>query len=244
MKLKVLGSSSKGNCYLFIGETETLIIDAGINLKKVKEALNFDLSNVSGLLLDHSHGDHSKFVESFMNAGIDCYSSKECFNELDITHHRAHEIKEQVLYKVGGFKVIPFPLQHEVKNYGFLVSHPECGNFCFVTDTHFCRYRFKNLNNILIEANHDINIIDERLMEGKGNPALMNRIITSHMEINTTREFLASNDLSKVNSIVLIHLSDSNSDAERFQREIKDQTGKNVHVAEAWMEIEFNAKPF
>ncbi len=44
MKLQVLGSSSKGNCYLIkANENEKLILDAGINFKIVQQELNFDL---------------------------------------------------------------------------------------------------------------------------------------------------------------------------------------------------------
>ena len=34
-KLKVLGSSSEGNCYLLLLEDETLIIEAGITYKEI-----------------------------------------------------------------------------------------------------------------------------------------------------------------------------------------------------------------
>lgn len=55
MILKCLGSSSKGNCYLLIGDSETLIIEAGIKFKEVKKALDFDLSNVVGCCISHEH---------------------------------------------------------------------------------------------------------------------------------------------------------------------------------------------
>ena len=55
---------------------------------------------------------------------------------------------------------------------------------------------------------------------------------------------LAKNDLSKVNNIVLIHLSDSNSDEKKFVHEVKELTNKNVCAAYNGMEIEFNKTPF
>jgi ribonuclease BN (tRNA processing enzyme) len=51
------------------------------------------------------------------------------------------------------------------------------------------------------------------------------------------KDFLQANDLSEVRKIVLIHLSDGNSDAERMVREIKELTGKDVEVAENGKEI-------
>jgi phosphoribosyl 1,2-cyclic phosphodiesterase len=56
MELKVLGSSSVGNCYLLVGQESTLIIEAGVRFHLVKKALNFDLTKVVGVLVSHSHG--------------------------------------------------------------------------------------------------------------------------------------------------------------------------------------------
>ena len=42
------------------------------------------------------------------------------------------------------------------------------------------------------------------------------------MEIDTTLEFLRANDLSKVNNIVLLHLSDGNSNVPDFQKRVKE----------------------
>lgn len=55
---------------------------------------------------------------------------------------------------------------------------------------------------------------------------------------------LAANDLSQVNNIVLIHLSDSNSDEKQFQKEVSELTRKNVTVASNGIEIQFNKTPF
>ena len=58
------------------------------------------------------------------------------------------------------------------------------------------------------------------------------RVMKSHMSIETAKEFLRVNDLSQVREIWLIHLSDGNSDAERFKREVAELTGKMVFVAD------------
>jgi hypothetical protein len=58
------------------------------------------------------------------------------------------------------------------------------------------------------------------------------------MSLATCKKTLLANDLSKVRNIVLIHLSDSNSDARRFKKEIEDITGKVVHIADTDYTIE------
>jgi hypothetical protein len=66
----------------------------------------------------------------------------------------------------------------------------------------------------------------------------------SHCSFDTCRETLLANDLSKVNNIVLIHLSDGNANASEFKQGIIDATGKTVHIAEKGMTINFNKSPF
>lgn len=55
MQLVVLGSSSKGNCYLLQNENDCLIIEAGVRFKEVKEVLDFNISKIRGVLISHEH---------------------------------------------------------------------------------------------------------------------------------------------------------------------------------------------
>ena len=64
------------------------------------------------------------------------------------------------------------------------------------------------------------------------------------MSYDTCKETLLANDLSIVNNIVLIHLSDNNSDAEMFRKGIEEATGKTTFVAKKELKIEFNKTPF
>ena len=54
--LKILGSSSLGNSYILTDNTgQSLLIEAGISLQDVKKSLNFNISNVVGVVVSHSH---------------------------------------------------------------------------------------------------------------------------------------------------------------------------------------------
>jgi phosphoribosyl 1,2-cyclic phosphodiesterase len=140
---------------------------------------------------------------------------------------------------IGNFKILAFDVKHDAAEpLGFLIEHPDCGKVLFLTDTYYCQYTFKGLNNIIIEANYSKEIIDRKF------GAVRNRILQSHFSLANCKDMLAANDLSKVNNIVLIHLSDSNSDEIQFQKEVAELTGKNVTVANNGMEINFNKTPF
>lgn len=248
MQLKVLGSSSHGNCYLLENETDALIIECGVNISEIKRELGFSFAKVSGCLLTHEHQDHAKSINEVMKVGVNVYTSRGTMRALglDVTHHRLHTIKAKEAVTVGAFKVLPFEIQHDVAEpLGFIINHPECGNVLFITDSFYVKDTFKNIHNIIIEANYSQEIIDERVSKGASPDFLRNRIFKSHMSLETCKKTLLANDLSKVQNIVLIHLSDGNSNAAQFQSIIEGATGKKVTVADAGIIIEnFNKQAF
>lgn len=237
MNLKVIGSNSAGNAYLLQSDAgETLLIECGVSIQTIKKALDFRLQNVAALV-SHSHGDHSKSIVDVANAGIPVYAGVETLTAKGLDgHHRAKEISAGQSFKVMGFSIKPFAVNHDVPCFGFLIHHQECGLTLFLTDTCYCDYTFPGLNNMIIECNHSLDIIDKNKTPG----FLRDRIIQSHMSLKTCKDLLAANDLSQVNNIVLIHLSDSNSDEARFKREVAEQTGKSVHIAIKGLTIPFN----
>jgi len=246
MRLKILGSSSKGNCYILENETEALLIECGVNFSMVKQALNFQLRKVVGCLLTHEHGDHSNYVSEFLASGIKVHATKGTLDSINSNrHHNMVELGYNTLF-LGSFMVKHFDVEHDAKEpVGFLINHPETGNVLFLTDTFYCKYTFGKLHNIIVEANYSKAIIEKKRSQGYLPQFLNDRIIKSHMSLETCKELLQANDLSEVNNIVLIHLSDGNSDAALFQREIQNLTGKTVHVADAGIVIDnFNKTPF
>lgn len=246
MQLIILGSDSSGNSYVLKGQTCSLILECGLPIKEVKKSLNFDLSRVAGALITHSHGDHAKYANQYMSSGINVCSSLETLNTLKCsTTHRMRVMKAQNKYEVGEFVVMPFAIEHDAPEpFGYLIKHPECGLVLFVTDTCYLKYKFPGLNQIIIECNYSQDIVDKRMNDGDTISLVRNRVITSHMSFETCKEVLRANDLKQVNNIVLIHLSDSNSDSKLFKSEIESLTGKTVNIAESGMVIDFNLQPF
>lgn len=238
MKLKVLASGSKGNCYLIQGDNETIILECGIRYKQILEGLDFNLENVVGCLVTHEHKDHSKSIEDLNKNGIDVYASKGTFISLGIEHHRAKVIESEKLFKVGNFTIMPFETKHDAKEpLGFLINHKEIGNLLFITDSYYCEYNFNNLNHILVECNYSKNILDENIENGVIPVSLRNRIVKSHFELNNVIDFLKSNDLSQVKNLLLIHLSSANSDSDYFIQETAKATGLAIDVARKGLEI-------
>lgn len=238
MQLKILGSSSHGNCYLLIGDSETLIIEAGIPFSEVQKELNFKIDNIVGVLVTHHHGDHSKYVSQFQKSGINSYMTFETKNRLSLESHRTIEINSFEQFSVGEYKVLAYPTQHDCNgSVGFYIYHKEIGFLLFATDTYYLKYKFANLNHILIECNYSLEILNKNVENGKINKYLAKRIKKSHFELNNVKQCLLENNIDNVKNIILIHLSDKNSNAELFRQEIENATFKNTYIAEKGLKL-------
>lgn len=151
-----------------------------------------------------------------------------------------------VQFSVGDFTVLPFKTEHDsVGSLGFLIYHkPTKSKIIFATDTYFIRNRFSQLDFLMIECNYCKDTLDSNIASGKIPREMKNRLLESHFSLEHVREFLSANDLSKVKTIVLLHLSDNNGDSGRMIREITELTGKVVVVAEAGKNVPLELYPF
>lgn len=246
MKLKILGSGSSGNCYILEGKEETLILEAGLTYKKIQEGLNYDTRKVKGCLISHEHGDHSKAVKDLIKNGIDIYMSNGTIKALELEEgHRVNSLAPGRLEEVGGFKVLPFDTKHDaLEPLGFLVQHKEMGKLLFITDSYYSKYRFKDVDHMLVECNYKKSILKENINNGIITNWLGERIMKSHFELDNVKEFLKTSDLDKTKNIVLIHLSSQNSDRKLFKEEIERATGRQTFVASKGLEIDISKELF
>lgn len=167
-----------------------------------------------------------------MKAGIDCYMSRGTAEALGVSGHRVKIIKPREQFQVGTWTIMPFETQHDAAEpLGFLLANQSGDKLLYATDTYYIRYRFQGLTHILIGCNYSMDILRKNVANGTLPVELRNRIVRSHMSLETCKGFLKANDLSRVEGIWLLHLSDNNSDAEHFKREIQELTGKPVYVA-------------
>jgi phosphoribosyl 1,2-cyclic phosphodiesterase len=232
IQIKALASSSKGNCY-YVTDTKTpLLLECGIRYRDIQKALNFQMSDIAGCLLSHEHNDHCKAYKEVMKSGIDIYASAGTFEAMRATGHRLKPVQSKKQFKLGAWTILPFDVQHDVSSpLGFLLVNQLGEKLLFATDTYYIKYLFNGLTHIMIECNYSMDILNENIANGSVPAVMKKRLMKSHFSLENVKEFLRANDLSKVQEIWLLHLSDSNSDEERFKREIMELSGKVVYVA-------------
>jgi len=168
---------------------------------------------------------------------MNIYTCKSVTEKYNSVYTPITTIEKNKTYQIGSFKILPFEAKHDVECYSFLIEHPECGKIVFITDSYYCKYTFKDVKHWIIEANYSKKIIDEKIEKHGINHFLKDRILKSHLSLENCIATLKANDLSKTQNIILIHLSDSNSNEKEFKQELEQQVQRFCHVANNGMNI-------
>lgn len=107
---------------------------------------------------------------------------------------------------IGGFTVQPFEVPHNVPNYGFLIETPTKERIVFVTDAMECKYRFKDIDCIMVECNHD----DDTLLDNYVNAEMGMNKPENHMGLEDCIDFCKRNTSISTKQIILLHMSHTN----------------------------------
>lgn len=239
LKLSVIASGSDGNCYILDNGRYKLLLDCGIPWKKIRSALNNNISDVCGCLVTHAHLDHAYAIQDLLRYGINVYTNKEvCYGFND--SYWLHLINPMQKFQILDYMIIGFQLPHN----SFLSSTGElvpCMNFgwfihdsvtsesiLYCTDMEFIPFRFRKhkINHFLVECNHTYEEMD--VDEVKYQHSLK-----GHMSLDTLLRFLDVNVTDECKNIILCHLSKDSCDKERVLSEISNRFPKvNVEIAQ------------
>lgn len=237
IEIKAFASGSKGNCYRIDDGSTPLLLECGIPFREIQQKLGFTVSELAGCLVTHEHLDHCKAAIDITRAGIDTYMSAGTAWALaekttrSFAGHRVKIVRAKEQFKIGTWTILPFETQHDAAEpLGFLLANGR-EKILFATDTYYVKYRFQGLTHLMIECNYVLDILEANIANGSVPVAMKRRILRSHMSLESLKGFLTANDLSQVQEIWLLHLSDNNGDARRFKREIQELTGKPVYIA-------------
>ena len=189
--------------------------------------------------------DHLKAAKDMLRAFMPVYMTGLTaeLGKIDRMSPTLRICREDDQLKIGNWRVLPFPTYHDAPgSVGFLIRHTEEDvTVAYVTDTGFIKYVFPNLNVLLVECNYIDDLIDEH-KEDIGERFM--RLKETHMSLHRLKSYLSKVDKSQLRHVVLLHMSDSNSDAERMQTEIHALTGAEVHIADAGLQINLDEVPF
>ena len=206
MKFYVIQSGSKGNATIIDNEGRLLLIDMGICLKSLKEAvesLNYKLINIEAMLLTHEHCDHTSGIKYLDPLPI--YCTKETYDSTNVV-----EVAPYKNFNVCGLDVLPVSTSHDVKNpLGFVIKSAK-EKLVYLTDsgkiTAKTLLKLKNADYYVFESNHDV----QMLLDTKRPYLLKKRILSNkgHLSNEQSATYLAKIIGPKTKQIILAHLSE------------------------------------
>ena len=231
MDIRIIGSGSAGNAYTISDGRTRIMLDCGLPIAKLQAGTGHTISSLDACLITHSHQDHCKAHKDLARLGVDIYAEPDTLGEIKAQGHRYKAVWAMQQFSVGTFDVLPFQLVHDVTNLGWLIYSRETGEkLLYVTDTMYLPYRFQGITHWMIEANNDLEAMEENVAEGALSRGLKHRIQKSHMSIDTLLGVFEANDMSQAEQIYLLHLSDANSREAEFLDRVEKATGAQVIV--------------
>ena len=173
MRLCSIASGSSGNC-IYVGSDNThLLVDVGISGKRVEQGLNsLELTgkDIDGILITHEHSDHIKGLGVIARKHqIPVYATEgtvEALSHMNLGKMPEgifREIHEDEPFEINDLTVNPFTIPHDAAQpVGYRV---ECGEHSVGIATDLGKYNeyivgnLQNLDALLLEANHDIRML-------------------------------------------------------------------------------------
>ncbi len=218
--LQVLATGSSGNGYILRCGNDVLLLECGVSLERTLQALDYDISNVAGVLVTHKHGDHAKYATEYVKI-LTAYGNAE------VDGIKPLEPKKR--YKIGGFDVIPLEVPHgDCLCNAYYIHHPAMGWLLFCTDAERFSYKLKPLpDNIVIECNYIQDVVLEHL--SKGDEVRSN--YGSHMELTDTIDTVTRLWSERLRNVVLIHRSKGNFVADTAKNEFMRWAKIMPHIA-------------
>lgn len=177
------------------------------------------VSSIDGCLVTHRHGDHSKSVANLIERGVPVFGN----NDMKKFNNNVTYRKPLQWFKCGTFEILPFDVKHDVENYGFYIKSTvtkEC--LLYITDTSYCKYIFPKIDYLMIEANYSQQKLLEEVRAGRTMSPVAERVIETHMCIETLLQFIKIHINVGIKKLFLLHMSDSNSDQHYFSKKIHE----------------------
>lgn len=221
LTMTILGSGSTGNGYILNVGDESLILECGVQAEKALKALDYDISNVKGVLVTHTHADHAKYIHKYAEY-VTVYTSFECHDKYPETQPLVHLHK----YRIGGFTVLPLEVPHSCHCYAYVIDHANMGRMCFITDATAFPYKIPNVSHWCIEANYSQEILMNALFADSD----VRSQSQWHMSIDDAINVVRSNYSGQIRDVFLLHLSSALSDAANFEKRFKDELCLNAHA--------------
>lgn len=222
-------SGSSGNCIVTGDERTHVMIDAGLSGKRIEAGMNahdYTTADMDALLITHEHSDHIQGVGVLARRyGMPIYATQKTIQALKrmkslgvIDESLFHIVEPDVPFTLGTLTINPIHISHDAADpVGYeIISGLDtasekraavCTDLGVYTD--YTVNRLQNLDVLLLEANHDI-----RMLETGPYPYDLQLRIKSdygHLSNETSGQLLSQVLHDNMKHVFLGHLSGENN---------------------------------
>jgi phosphoribosyl 1,2-cyclic phosphodiesterase len=162
-------SGSDGNCYVVQSEGTTLLVECGrpyFQIKDFLDSIGISPDSISGILLTHAHGDHSRSARYFSHMHrVPILASTGTLAALKLRDRSlARPIQSGRTYPLGQMDIKPFAVPHDCREpLGFRIE-AGTGRMAIATDLGWVpnavSRQFRDLDLLVVEANYDPHLLE------------------------------------------------------------------------------------
>ncbi len=219
LSFTLLGSGSSGNVTLVSNGDTHILVDVGLSGRETVKRLadcGMRPERISAIVLSHEHGDHCRGVTPFVkHLDIPVFLTDGTYaaSGLTLDERKRQRIETGRAFDINGVVFTPFAVPHDAADPIAMTIEKEGVKIAIVLDLGYVSNlvveRLKGCDAIVIESNHDVNM----LKVGPYPWALKQRVMSrrGHLSNDLVAEYLANGFDGKARHVVLAHLSENNN---------------------------------
>ena len=197
MTYKIIASGSSGNAILL---DNGILLDCGIPYKLIEP----HLQDIKLIFISHEHHDHiniqtiKKIHELRPTIRFSVgFWLKHILLSNGIKNSKIDVLEHNRIYDYGKFKILPFPLIHDVKNYGLKIFDMVAKEkIIYAVDTNTLNHiTASEFDLYLIEANYEEEKLEQNIKSDieKGIYSYGMRVKDTHLSIQKASEWIMEN---------------------------------------------------
>lgn len=223
MRVITLASGSRGNSLLVESACSRILVDVGISCRKLSgklEELDISPGTIDAILVTHEHQDHVSGLRPVVRKyGLPYFLSLKTLEALVPrvgVVGGSNIVESGVEFHIKDVTVHPFSMSHDAADPLSFTFQSSVSKVTVATDLgvagHLVRERLRHSDLVVIEANHD----EDMLKEGPYPWPLKQRIMGNRGHLSNVKcgELLSEIMHPDLKGIILAHISEENNTPE------------------------------
>jgi phosphoribosyl 1,2-cyclic phosphodiesterase len=226
MKVRVIGSGSRGNATIVETASCVILIDAGLTYKNISERLGGKVPNIDIVVITHTHKDHIGGLKSVLKKNPIVYTMADLKNLVSYD-----KINNERQFSIGDTSLKLFDLSHDSYCCGMIISDGD-KELVYITDTGYINKNvlkeIVNKDIYIMESNHDVD-----MLRHSSKPFYLQMRILSdegHLSNEQALTYLKGLVGSRTKYVILTHLSLENNDSKLVYDIMRDGLDDDIEV--------------